>query len=720
VTLESGVRVGKYVIGRKLGQGGFGVIHAARDTELDRDIAIKFLRPEHVFKPTVVQRFLQEARAAARINHPGIVTVHESGIVGGTNTRADGTVYIAMELLQGETLAQRLAHVGRMPLGIAIGIATQLATALSAAHASSIVHRDLKPQNVWLQPDRAVLGGERVKILDFGIAKLVDDFGSALQTHSMQMLGTPMYMSPEQCRSSAKVDARSDIYALGCMLFELVCGRPPFGGDSGELIAKHQLVAPPTARSLDASLPAALDRLVSSMLAKSPDDRPQSMEAVLGALQPLADSEDLPSITETKPLTRMPDMPSTTLTEGAASHDVPHRRARRGLYIGAAMALALGVGAGGLAMRGGGSDDAAVISSASGSAPTPPPIEQLPAPPPPIANTAADENIQLECRNAMVEKKWQDLANCAQRLGAIDQDLAQQFAKQARAEQANELAAGKIEDAIRQGDLAKARKLLDKIDDDSVYRPNAKTMYDGLVTQVVEDLSARASRLAAAHKCSDFDRLVAQAAAQGPDVVEPLRAQGCNVATIARGPGGCDADALAEKGSQDEAMGQHAAALAQYEKAYKCLPSDRLLRLAFMASCNTGDPAKARHYYKELATNPSRGTIAQMCVRAGIKIEQLEAPDAPPAYCDADAIAEKGAQDEAIGQHAAALGQFELAYKCKPSERLTRLAFMAACNAGLPAKAKAYYKRLAGTSSRDTMAQMCVRAGIKLEQLAAP
>jgi serine/threonine protein kinase/tetratricopeptide (TPR) repeat protein len=717
VTLESGVRVGKYVIGRKLGQGGFGVIHAARDTELDRDIAIKFLRPEHVFKPTVVQRFLQEARAAARINHPGIVTVHESGIVGGTNTRADGTVYIAMELLQGETLAQRLARVGRMPLGVSIGIAAQLATALSAAHACSIVHRDLKPQNVWLQPDRAVLGGERVKILDFGIAKLVDDFGSALQTHSMQMLGTPMYMSPEQCRSSAKVDARSDIYALGCMLFELVCGRPPFDGDSGELIAKHQLVAPPTARSLEASLPAALDRLVTSMLAKSPDDRPQTMDAVLDALHPLADSEDLPSITETKPLSRMPDLPSTTLTEGAASHDVPHRRARRGLYIGAAVALALGVGAGGLAMHGGGSDDAAAISSASGSATIAPPIQQLPAAPPPVADAATDQDIQLECRNAMVEKKWQDLASCAQRLGAIDQALAQQFAKQARAEHANEISATKLEDALKQGDLAQARRQLDKIDDDSVYKPNAREKYDGLVKQVVDDLSARASRLAAAHKCSDFDRLVSQAAAQGPDVADALRAQGCNVAT---GAGGCDADKLAEKGSQDEAIGQHAAALAQYEKAYKCKPSDRLLRLALMASCNAGDKAKARHYYQELATNPSRGTIAQMCVRAGIKIEQLDAPEPPPANCDANALAEKGQQDAAIGQHAAALAQYEKAYKCKPSDRLLRLAFMSACNAGLLATARRYYKLLSSNPSRGTIAQMCVRAGISIEQLETP
>ncbi len=710
MTLESGVRVGKYVIGRKLGQGGFGVIHAARDTELDRDIAIKFLRPEHAFKPNVVQRFLQEARAAARINHPGIVTVHESGIVGGTNTRADGTVYIAMELLQGATLAHRLKRVGRLPLGIAIGTATQLATALAAAHAASIVHRDLKPQNVWLQPDPAVLGGERVKILDFGIAKLVDDFGSALQTHSMQMLGTPMYMSPEQCRSSAKVDARSDIYALGCMLFELVCGRTPFEGDSGELIAMHQLVAPPTTRSLDASIPAPLDALVMSMLAKSPDDRPQTMAAVLDALHPLADSEDLPSITEIKPLGRAPDMPSTTLTESAASSEVPPRRSRRSLWIGAGIALALGIGAGGLAMRSRGSDDAAALSPASGSTAMPPALAAVADAAPQLADAAADEDIQLECRTAIVDKRWQDLASCAQRLGGIDQELAQQFAKQARAEQGNEIAAGNLDEAIKQGELAKARKLLDKIDDDSVYKPNAKASYDGFAKQIIDDLTGRAARLKAAHKCSDIDRLIAQTAAQGPDVADALRSFSCSAKAE---PASCDADALADKGSQQEAMGEHRAALDQFEKSYQCKPSDRLLRLAFMSACNSSDLSAARHWYQRIPAGNTRSYLAQMCVRSGIKLAQLDAPEP----CDDDELADKGSQDEALGQHAAALDQFEKAYICKPSDRLARLAFMSACNAGNAAKAKLWYKRMPANAGRKTLAQTCVRAGIKIEQL---
>jgi eukaryotic-like serine/threonine-protein kinase len=365
MALDQGIRIGKYVVGRKLGQGGFGVLHVARDTELDREVAIKFLRPEHAFRPQIVQRFLQEARAAARINHPGIVTVYESGIVGGTNTRADGTVYIAMELLAGETLAERLKAGGRLPVLVAIGMTSQLAAGLAAAHASSIVHRDLKPQNVFLVRDPAVVGGERVKILDFGIAKLVDDFGSNVQTHSMLMLGTPMYMSPEQCKSSAKVDARSDIYALGCMLFELVCGCPPFDGDSGELIAKHQLVPPPAPRTLDATLPKPLDALVLSMLAKSADDRPQTMDAVLDALHAIGASGGIPMVGDggVIPQAWPRTEPSTTVSENASArpnHELPSRR--RLVIAGACAAILLGIGVGLVTVHSS-HDDAAAIGT---------------------------------------------------------------------------------------------------------------------------------------------------------------------------------------------------------------------------------------------------------------------------------------------------------------------------------------------------------------------
>ncbi len=280
-----GMQVGKYELGKKLGEGGFGLVMIARDTQLDREVALKFMHAEHTANPDILRRFLQEARSAAKITHPGIVTVFECGQVSGTKTSDDGVAYIAMELLHGESLSDRLQREGRLEIDAAIEIVAQVASALDAAHRTGVVHRDLKPDNIFLMTDPAMPRGERVKVLDFGIAKLAQATGSSVQTHSMMVFGTPRYMSPEQCKSAANIDHRSDIYALGCILFELVCGVPPFVGETGELIAKHQLVEPPIARALFSDVPETLDQLIASMLAKAPDDRPQTMAAVHRALQ---------------------------------------------------------------------------------------------------------------------------------------------------------------------------------------------------------------------------------------------------------------------------------------------------------------------------------------------------------------------------------------------------------------------------------------------------
>ena len=278
------MQIGRYQLGKKLGSGGFGVVFRAHDTSLDREVALKFLHAEHTATPQMLGRFLQEARSAAKIAHPGIVTVYECGQISGTGGAADGSAYIAMELLQGESLTDRLARCGRLDPPAAMEIVRQVAAALEAAHRAGIVHRDLKPDNIFLVPDSAVQNGERIKVLDFGIAKL-SRASSGVETQSMTVFGTPRYMSPEQCRSAANVDHRSDIYTLGCILFELVCGKPPFAGAAGELIAQHVLVDPPSADSIDDSLPPTLVLLISELLEKEPADRPQTMAAVIRALE---------------------------------------------------------------------------------------------------------------------------------------------------------------------------------------------------------------------------------------------------------------------------------------------------------------------------------------------------------------------------------------------------------------------------------------------------
>ncbi|MCW5809222.1 MAG: serine/threonine protein kinase, partial [Deltaproteobacteria bacterium] len=278
------MHVGKYELKQELGKGGFGMVFRARDTALGRDCALKFLLPEHTEKQDLLQRFLQEARTAATIVHGGIVTVFECGVV--EEGEAEGMAYIAMELLQGESLAARLDR-GPLPPELAIEVARQVASALGAAHAAGIVHRDLKPDNVWLVPDVASAIGLRVKVLDFGIAKLAEGHATGVQTQTIQIFGTPHYMSPEQCRSTAGVDGRTDIYALGVMLFEMLAGGRPFEGVPAVLIAAHQLLPPPALRTVKPEVSADLEGLVTVMLAKEADERPRSMDDVMARLEPM-------------------------------------------------------------------------------------------------------------------------------------------------------------------------------------------------------------------------------------------------------------------------------------------------------------------------------------------------------------------------------------------------------------------------------------------------
>jgi serine/threonine protein kinase/mono/diheme cytochrome c family protein len=357
------MRIGKYELRRQLGQGGFGMVYVARDTGLDRDCALKFLLPEHTTKPELLQRFLQEARSAAKIDHLGIVTVFECGQVSDTGTPADGMAFIAMELLKGESLAERLAREGALSAPLATGIARQIASALQAAHAVKIVHRDLKPDNVFLVPDAESPIGIRVKVLDFGIAKLAEA-PTGVHTASVMIFGTPRYMSPEQCRSSTNVDARSDVYALGVMLFEMLCGERPFDGEAGVLIGSHQFVAPPTLRSKRAELPEAFDGLVADMLAKQPEDRPSSMDEVIRRLEPFRVSGVMTQATPSaivpaaKPPELAPTQPSAPL---ASAHSQPAesqqtRGSRRGIIAISMLGVGGVIAAVAIAKSGGQSD----------------------------------------------------------------------------------------------------------------------------------------------------------------------------------------------------------------------------------------------------------------------------------------------------------------------------------------------------------------------------
>jgi serine/threonine-protein kinase len=264
-----GASLASYRILGPLGEGGMGVVYRAEHVLLGRPAAVKVLLPEYSRNQEIVNRFFNEARAATAIRHPSIVEIYDFGY------HTDGSAYIVMELLEGESLSRRLARQGRLELARAVAITRQIAGALSAAHARGIVHRDLKPDNVFLVGDPEVPGGERIKLLDFGIAKLATE-PTGMRTRTGSVMGTPTYMAPEQCRGVA-VDHRADLYSLGCILFEMTLGAPPFRGEgSGDVLAAHIHLAPPLPRSLAPDVPVALENLILALLAKPPDQRPPS------------------------------------------------------------------------------------------------------------------------------------------------------------------------------------------------------------------------------------------------------------------------------------------------------------------------------------------------------------------------------------------------------------------------------------------------------------
>src|SRR6185503_13578274 len=281
--MEVGAQVGAYKIVRKIGEGGMGAVWLAEHTRLERRAAIKLLHASFSARPDVVARFFNEARAATKVPDPGIVQVFDFG------EHTDGTAYIAMEFLDGEGLDKRLHRMGKLPVVDALRIMRQVASTLGVAHAHGVVHRDLKPGNIFLVRDPEVSGGERAKVLDFGIAKLIDDEARGKSHTSVgAIMGTPAYMSPEQGRGERAVGPRSDVYALGCVLFELISGVAPFSGVGyGDVLAKHIYEPAPDLSSRLPEVSAELDALIRRCLAKDPDLRfatGSELAAALGEL----------------------------------------------------------------------------------------------------------------------------------------------------------------------------------------------------------------------------------------------------------------------------------------------------------------------------------------------------------------------------------------------------------------------------------------------------
>ncbi|HKB35548.1 MAG TPA: serine/threonine-protein kinase, partial [Gemmataceae bacterium] len=342
-------RLGPYRVLKQLGRGGMGMLFLAEDPALQRQVALKVMLPQVAADPAAKARFLREARAAAKIEHDHVITIYQVA-------EDNGVPFIAMQLLQGEPLDARLKREGRLPALETARIACEAAEGLAAAHAKGLVHRDVKPGNIWIETRG------RVKVLDFGLARPVE--GDSDISRSGQVVGTPSYMAPEQARG-LPVDARADLFALGCVLYHALTGRQPFRGPTAMATLADVLTEmPPDPATLVPSLPAALRDLLGRLLAKDPQHRPASAAEVARELAAIA-WQVTPTLTEAAPVAveanpfadidttelanggRQPPVADTVTGEmrqqGADASRSPRPRSTGPLLIAALVVVAAGV-----------------------------------------------------------------------------------------------------------------------------------------------------------------------------------------------------------------------------------------------------------------------------------------------------------------------------------------------------------------------------------------
>jgi serine/threonine-protein kinase len=343
-----GTRAGEYEITGVLGKGGMGTVYSGIHPIIGTKVAIKVLDPR-LAEPSVIARFMQEARAVNKIRHPNIIEIFAFG------ESPDLGHYFVMPLLEGDTLAARIQTGGPLAPAAALSVLAQIAEALDAAHAAGVYHRDLKPENVVLADDGR--GHEVAKVLDFGLAKLTDATSVAVTSEKFSM-GTPLYMSPEQWAAVANVDHRTDVYALGVVLHFMLTGRHPFEGSSPVALMRLHTGAPPVPASQHGA-PAAADPVIAKALAKDRDERfqrPSELSAAFAAAF-AGDAVDPLAVTTGAGKRRM--SAAMAVTEHAATTGTAPRRRRRALLLGAVVAAAALLVAGGFFLsRGDGRRDA--------------------------------------------------------------------------------------------------------------------------------------------------------------------------------------------------------------------------------------------------------------------------------------------------------------------------------------------------------------------------
>ncbi len=383
-----GMTIGNYMVRQKLGEGGMGAVYLAEHPTIGKKVALKVLHAEFAADASVVSRFFTEAKAVNDIGHPNIVDIVDYGMI--TNAQGEQLVYFFMEFLPGHTLTDLIRAESALPVDRALNITIQVADALAASHKCNIVHRDLKPDNIML----AQRGRERdfVKLLDFGIAKLTGDQPGAQKTRAGLVMGTPAYMSPEQCEGRGQIDHRSDIYSLGVVIYEMVTGRVPFYGEGfGEILVQHLTARPVPPCSIKADIPKQVELIVLKCMEKAPEKRFPNMDEMVKALvdpvgyidahggvagfmaTTLVPSDTPANIPLSKltpsplaPLTPVPGaMVATTTLGGATGQAVspPGGKSKTGLFVGLGLAVAAAATVVVVMMMGGGKKTAGASPS---------------------------------------------------------------------------------------------------------------------------------------------------------------------------------------------------------------------------------------------------------------------------------------------------------------------------------------------------------------------
>jgi hypothetical protein len=686
-----------------------GVVYVGRHETLGHRAVVKVLLPELSSDADMVQRFFNEAQAATAIRSPGIVQVFDFG------KTPSGCAYIVMELLDGQPLSARLKQRRHDPAECC-RLGRQIANVLQAAHAAGITHRDLKPDNLFLVPDPEVVGGERVKVLDFGIAKLAGEArASGVKTSTGMVMGTPRYMAPEQCRSAHVADARSDIYSLGCILFEIACGRRPFVVIGvGNIVAAHLYDPPPHPQQLAPDLPARLSALINQMLAKHPDARPQTMAAVSQTLDDILSELHRPAPRAPAPAFLPPVRaaspvfgpgPASPVVRPPAPWPVPWPAPPAGPQFAPGSPQVPGFSpmlAHGPAPVLPGSLESTTLHNSAGAVL--------------VTSRAGGRRIYLALGGIVVAGAAAAIALVALRgpsdppAHVISYDSIVASRPRSPAAIAADTAVGQSppDAGVMDTTIAPPRAPQPVVREAEGPHDTASSAGSGMLDAECRGYQA-ARRWSALEQCADRLQPVdsARAAELKASAVEEAR----SAPHVAAAREALRGKHLKQARSELDQVWAESIDYTDLKRAYDSAESREIDALATQldsvkdASCAAYNQLLAT----ERVTNPSHVIAA-----AARRVPCVARPT-----CDANPLVARGGQQFAAGQLAESLASYEAAYACRPEPAQLQKAFVVACNLRDLAKAKSYWKRLT-PQLRSSALGVCVRNGIDEARLNAP